>query len=486
MARVRLPHEASYARYQISRAYAESLLLNTLPISDHAAGARSVPRIGLLAALSTNILNMVGVGPFLTIPLVLSSMGGPQAMLGWVAGAVLALCDGLVWAELGAAMPDSGGPFTYLRESLGRESWGRLFGFLFVAQTVVAAPLTAASGAVGFAEYASFLVPGLPPWQLRLLAVSVCLIATVLLYRNIQAVGRFSIALTAVLVATMGWIITSGAMHFQPALAFDFPPHAFQISSPFLLGLGAATLIAMYDFSGYFNVCLIGGEVQNPSVTLPRCILLSIAILAVCYAAMNLSIIGVLPWSVAAASRTVISDFAVRVAGPTVARTITVLILVAAFGSVYAVLLGYSRVLYAAARDGEFFSGFARLHSTKRFPSFSVVSLGIASAAACWLSLDALIRSLLILQILTQFIAQCVGLLLLRRKRPEFARPFSMPLYPLPVLVALGGWVFLLLSSGATYIVAGIATLLLGIGLFLVRARQRREWPWDKLSQMKS
>ena len=436
------------------------------------------PQIGLLPALSANVLNMVGVGPFLTIPLVLSAMGGPQAMLGWGVGALIALCDGLVWAELGAALPESGGSYSYLREAYGPRTWGRFMSFLFLAQTVVAAPLTAASGAVGFAEYATFLVPALSFWQGRTLAVAVCLLATFLLYRNISAIGTISMALTAVLLGTMAWIIIAGAIHFHPALAFDFPPQPFRLSRGFLTGLGAATLIAMYDYSGYFNVCLIGAEVKEPSRTIPSCILISIIVLGFCYAAMSLSIIGVVPWREAAQSKAIISDFVLRIAGSGAAKLMTTLILVAAFGSVYSVLLGYSRVPYAAALDGQFFSVFARVHRTKRFPSFSVVAMGVGSAAACLLSLEALIKSLLILQILTQFIAQCVGAILIRRYRSDIARPFSMWLYPWPAVIALLGWSFILVSSGTAYIVLSTAGVALGFVVFLIWTRQRGVWPF--------
>ena len=141
--------------------------------------------------------------------------------------------------------------------------------FLFLAQVIVAAPLTAASGGVGFAEYATFLVPSLTYWQGRGIAVAVCLLATFLLYRNIREVGKISVVLTVALVATMAWIIAAGAANFHSALAFDFPAGAFHLSKSFFLGLGSATLIAMYDFSGYFNVCLIGAEVERPARNIP-------------------------------------------------------------------------------------------------------------------------------------------------------------------------------------------------------------------------
>lgn len=439
-------------------------------------------QIGFIPALAANILNMVGVGPFLTIPLVITAMGGPQAMLGWGAGMMLALCDGLVWAELGASFPTSGGSYVYLREAYGARRWGRFMSFLFLAQTVLSAPLTAASGAVGFAEYATYLVPSLTYWQGRALAIVISALATFLLYRNIEAIGKISVLLTVLLLGTMGWIIGAGATHFQARLAFDFPAGAWHLSKSFFLGLGAATLIAMYDYSGYFNVCFIGAEVKRPSRNIPRCILISIILLGLCYSAMSFSIIGVLPWRQAAQSKAIVSDFFEHIAGRSAAHSVTVLILVAAFGSVYGVLLGYSRVPFAAALDAQFFAIFGRVHPRKGFPSFSVLALGAATAAACLLSLDALIKCLLVLQIATQFMAQCLGLLVIRRKRSDVQRPFVMPLYPIPVLIALFGWACILLSTGAAYIAGALVSIAAGGALFLVWSRKHSNWPFGPVA----
>jgi len=415
------------------------------------------------------MLNMVGVGPFITIPIILSAMGGPQALLGWLAGAIIASCDGLVWSELGAAMPDSGGSYEYLQRAFRPRSLGRLMGFLFLWQVMLSAPLTAASGAVGFADYARFLLPHLSGSQHILLAIAVCAVATILLYRDIQSIGKISVALWAGLIAAMGIIIWSGFHHFHPALAFAFPPGAFHLTPAFFGGLGSATLISMYDFSGYFNVCLIGGEVKNPARTIPRCVLLSIGILALLYLAMNLAIIGVVPWQQAMASHSVVSDFTQRLYGTTAASWMTGLILLVAFASVFCVLLGYTRVPFAAAAEGHFFSPFARLHPTRRFPSFSVVYMGLAASAACLLSLESLIKAILVIQIVTQFAAQCIAVVVIRRTRPDIARPFRMPFFPLPALIALAGWVFILATSGTVYILSGFGLVGFGIAAYLLR-----------------
>lgn len=428
-------------------------------------------QIGLGQSVATNVLNMVGIGPFLTIPLILKAMNGPQAVLGWALGAAVAVCDGLVWAELGAAMPGSGGSYQYLREAFGPARFGRLMSFLFLFQSLVATPLVTASGAVGFAAYAKFLFPGIGFWQTKLVAIFVCVAATVLLYRNIRSIGRVSAALFIVLLGTMGWIIFTGVTHFDRALAFSFPPNAFQPSMAFFSGLGAAMLIAMYDYQGYFTVCLIGDEVRDPKRNLPRSILMSIGLLAFCYIAMNLSVIGVVDWRQAMQSDAIVSEFIGRIYGPAFAHFSAILIMIAAFGSVFTVLLGFTRVPYAAAVDGNFFSAFARVHPSG-FPSFSVLFMGTASALACLLSLESLISTLIVTQIVTQFAAQCVAVILIRRYRPDIRRPFSMYLYPVPALIALAGWVFILISSEKRFIAAGLATVAVAVVAYYIRARR--------------
>ncbi len=436
--------------------------------------------MGLFPALASNMLNMVGVGPFLTIPLMLAAMGGPQALLGWIAGAVIALCDGLVWAELGAAMPDSGGSYEYLQKAFGTRSLGRLMGFLFLWQVMLAAPLTAASGGLGFADYADFLHP-LSQTAHTLLAMGVCLLSTLLLYRDIKSIGKISGVLWVGLMLTIGIIIWGGATHFNSSLAFSYPKDAFGIGPAFFTGLGSATLLSMYNFSGYFNVCLIGGEIEKPVVNISRAILLSIAVLTILYVAMTLCIIAVVPWHEAMNSSAVISLYISKLYGVKAANFMTGLVLWVAFASVFCVLLGYTRVPYAAAVEGHFFSAFARLHPTRNFPSFSVVFMGISSAVMCLFSLEALIKELLVIQIITWFGAQCVAVVMIRRYRKEISRPFTMPLYPLPVLIALAGWIFIFTTSGAIYILSAFALVVLGVGAYLIRARSLKAWPWRPL-----
>jgi len=414
-------------------------------------------------ALTSNMLNMVGIGLFTTIPLILTAMGGPQALLGWICGVVIALADGLVWAELGAAMPDTGGSYEYLQKAFGPSGYGRLMGFLFLWQVMLGAPLTAASGGVGFANYLSFLFPSLTHTGVVLVAMSVCAGATFLLYRDIKSIATIANILWAGLVLAIGIILWGGAWHFNPTLAFSFPAHAFKPGWAFFSGLGGAALLAMYDYSGYFNVCLIGGEIEKPARNIPRVVLWSVAILAVLYMLMSVSIIGVVPWQQAMHSRAIVSDYIQHLYGKPAASLMTVLILWVGFASVFCVLLGYTRVPYAAAVEGHFFSSFAKLHPTRNFPSFSVLFFGVASAAMCIFPLDVLIQGLLMIQIVTWFIAQCIGVILLRRRIDQAPRPFSMPCYPWPVIIAIAGWTFIFVMNGWQYMVSAIVLVIIGV-----------------------
>ncbi len=436
--------------------------------------------LGLFAAISANMLEMIGVGPFLTIPLILSTMNGPQAMLGWLLGAVVAVCDGLVWAELGAAMPGTGGPYRYLSEAYGPKRLGRLLSFLFIWETIFLAPLSIGAGAVGFAQYTKFLWPQMVMWQGKAVAVSVCLVITFMLYRDIRTVGRLSIVLWVVVIITVLTVTGAGLLNFQVRRVFDFPPHAFALSKDFFVGLGGATLLAMYDYGGYNNACFFAGEVRHPERVIPRSILISIALVAALYLTMNFTIIGVIPWREAMHSTFIVSDLMQRLYGSTVAQVVTGLVLFTTFASLFAVLLGYSRVPYAAAIEGRFFSIFGRLHRTKDFPYFSVAFIGISSAFASLLDLSDLITALIVIQVLVQFMAQVVAVTMIRRYRPDIHRPFQMWFYPVTSIIAFAGWAFILAASGLKFILWGVALIVFGICAYLWRARAEREWPFNR------
>jgi APA family basic amino acid/polyamine antiporter len=431
-------------------------------------------RFGLLSATALNMTNMLGAGPFITVPLLMSALNGPQAMLGWVVALVIVLCDGLVWSELGSAMPGSGGSFQYLREAFGREKFGRFMAFLFVWQFVLSGPLEIASGYIGFANYASYIWKGMTRANVIELVVAVGVLNIALLYRRIQSIATITVSLWIGTLITVAAVIGTGATHFDPRVAFDFPSGAFNFSLGFFLGLGAASRIAIYDYLGYYDVCYIGDEVREPERVIPRSILISTALVAVIYVGVNLSLIGVVSWRefVPAASHPeanfIVSVFMERIFGARVATAFTVLVLWTAFGSVFALLLGYSRIPYAAAESGYFFRIFARLHPTKAFPYVSLLVIGAVSIVAGLFDLGTVIDALIVTRILVQFIGQVVGVMLLRRRATAPATTFRMWLYPAPALIALAGWIFVFATTQLQVIAFGLAVLLLGCVAFTV------------------
>jgi len=483
-------------------------------------GTSSTPLVrglGLGSATALNMIDMIGVGPFITIPLIVTAMGGPQAMLGWVLGALLAVCDGLVWAELGAAMPGSGGSYRYLKEIYGPQKLGRLISFLFIWQLSFSAPLSIASGAIGLSQYAAFFWPGLErvwgthTWSRRLpfvgtlqiawvampatlLAIGVCALTAFLLYRRITGIARLTKLLWFGVMATIGWIIVTGLTHFNAHRAFDLPPGAFSFSGDFFRGLGGAMLIAAYDIGGYYNVCFLGDEVKEPGKNIPRALLLSILAVASLYIVMNISILGVIPWrelAQAGASNSklyVVSTLMERVYGHGAASVISVLVMWTAFASVFSLTLGYSRVPYAAALDGNYFRAFARVHPVHQFPYVSLLALAGVAALFCFLRLADLIAALIVIRIVLQFLVQSIGVIVLRIRRPDLARPFRMWLYPIPALIAAASFMFILVSRKDFLREVRYAGVILVVGTLIygVRAWRHGEWPFGGTSSVVS
>jgi APA family basic amino acid/polyamine antiporter len=451
--------------------------------------------VGFGSAISLNMINMIGVGPFITLPLVVIAMGGPQAILAWVFGALLAICDGLVWAELGAMMPQAGGSYAYLREIYGRERAGRLVSFLYVWQLGFSAPLSIASGCIGLAQYAAYVWPALGNRVLgtdlrftSLLAAATCLFNVGLLYRNVRAISRMAWVLWAGVLFTMGGVILAGFTHFSVYRAFSFPSGAFHPGTAFLGGLAAATLIATYDYWGYYNVSFLGGEIRDPERSIPRAILVSIFVVATLYLLLNVSVLGVIPWQEMQVSVKSQGRFAVvalvmqRTLGGVAGNLIALLVMWTAFASVFALLLGYSRVPYAAALDGNYFRSFARLDPRGGFPTVSMLALGGVATAFCFFDLSEVIAALVAIRILLQFLPQHLGVILLRIRQPHRERPFRMWFYPLPPLLAGAGFLFVLIRrpNAIVELRYGGAIAISGCVLFLLRARYRREWPFVK------
>jgi amino acid transporter len=452
-------------------------------------------RIGLRSAVLFNMLEMIGVGPFITLPLVIAAAGYRLSVWAWLLGATIAVADGLVWAELGAAFPRAGGSYAFLREIYGADRAGNWLSFLYVWQLSFSAPLSIASGCIGLSSFLAWFWPGLEHAPIAWLpvfhyanfaAAAACLLVTWLLYRRLSIVTGTAWVLFAGVIAALAGVTVSGFAHAANHGGWQMPASP-ALSVPLAIaGLAQATLIATYDYWGYYNITFLGSEVRQPERTIPRAILLSVVFVTAFYVLMNLATLPAVhdAASKAAANAPVqlqlVADVAQSAFGQWAGRLMASLVMWTAFSSVFSLLLGYSRVPYAAARDGNYFRVLAAVHPKHGIPHRSLVALGLVACVFCFFSLQQVITMLVITRILLQFFLQQIGVIVLRVKRPELERPFRMPLYPLPPLVATAGFVFILVNRshalGGIAVAAGIACS--GTLIYVFRARRLRQWPF--------
>lgn len=436
-------------------------------------------RLGLFQSTVINMIDMVGIGPFVVLSIVIQLMGGPWFLYAWLAGAILSIIDAMIWSELGAAFPLAGGSFNFLRASYGEKSWGKLFSFLYVWQTMLQAPLVVASGAIGFAHYFGYLVP-LNDITSRIVSGSIVILLTLLLYRKIETIGKISILLWSGVIFTMLWIIYGGISNGHFTEPLKHINDGFKLNAAFAAALGAASVKTIYSYLGYYNVCHLGGEIKNPSRNIPLSMILSVLGIAALYISMNMSVVSVIPWHEAAKSEFVVSTYFETLYGHNAAIVATVLILWVAFASLFAVMLGYSRVPYAAAKEGEFFEVFAKVHPTRHFPHVALLGLGITAFAFSLLfKLSQVITAILAMRIVIQFIGQAVGLIILRKKKQTIL-PFKMPLYPIPVILGILIWGFIFISTGKEFMLSGAIVIISGVIVYLIKSKRSQQWPFNQ------
>jgi fructoselysine transporter len=429
--------------------------------------------LGLFQSTVLNMIDMVGIGPFITLPIVMGLMGG-MYIYAWIAGAFLSLVDAMVWSELGAAFPLAGGSYNFLKEAYGKNGMGRMMSFLYVWQTVIQAPLVAASAAIGFSQYLGYLVK-LDTVQQKAVSGAVIIFITFLLYRKIDSIGKIGVLLWSGVILTLGWIIFAGISNgnfLQPLRSMNT---GFAWEHLFSFAFGQACVKTIYSYLGYYNVCHLGGEIKNPGKNIPRSMFISVVGIAILYLAMNISVSSVLSWQEIKSwcdtgkNPFVISTFIERLYGHAAANVITVMILWVALASLFAVMLGYSRVPFAAAADGVFFKVFAKLHPTKNFPYISLLVLaGFAFIFSLLLRMADVISGILAMRIMVQFIGQAVGVILLRNRNGKENLPYKMPLYPLPVLLAIAMWLFVFYATGLTVIKSFVLVFFSGLLVYFI------------------
>ncbi|MEO6548762.1 MAG: APC family permease [Ferruginibacter sp.] len=439
--------------------------------------------LGLFHSSVLNMIDMVGIGPFVTLPIVMGLMGG-MFLYAWIAGAVLSLVDAMIWSELGAAYPLAGGSYNFLKEAYGKNGPGRMMSFLYVWQTVIQAPLVAASAAIGFSQYLGYLVH-LNDWQAKAVSAAVIVFITFLLYRKIDSIGKIGVLLWTGVLLTLGWIIIGGIANG------NFLEPLKNINADFTWGhllsfvFGQACVKTIYSYLGYYNVCHLGGEIKNPGRNIPASMFISVIGIAILYLAMNMSVASVIPWQeikhwqATGQNNFVVSTFIERLYGSTAAKVATLMILWVALASLFAVMLGYSRVPYAAAADGAFFKIFGKLHPTKNFPYVSLLVLaGFALVFSVLFRMKHIIDGILAMRIMVQFIGQAIGVALLRKRNGTEGLPYKMPLYPLPVILVIAMWLFVFYATGLTIILSFLLVAGSGLIVYLVLAKMKKQWPF--------
>ncbi len=440
-------------------------------------------RLGLFHSTVLNMIDMVGIGPFVTLPIVMGLMGG-MFLYAWIAGAFLSLVDAMIWSELGAAYPLAGGSYNFLKEAYGKNKMGRMMSFLYVWQTIIQAPLVAASAAIGFSQYLGYLV-NLTEWEAKAVSGAVIIFITFLLYRKIDSIGKIGVLLWTGVLLTLGWIIIGGIAHGNFLRPLKDINTDFSWAQLLSFAFGQACVKTIYSYLGYYNVCHLGGEIKDPGKNIPRSMFISVMGIAILYLAMNMSVSSVIPWQEikqwqdAGQNNFVVSTFLERLYGVTAAKVGTVMILWVALASLFAVMLGYSRVPYAAAADGAFFKVFGKLHPTKNFPYISLLVLaGLAFIFSLTFKMKHIIDGILAMRIMVQFIGQAAGVVLLRKRNGKENLPYKMPLYPLPVLLAIAMWLFIFYATGLTIMLSFLLVFGSGLVVYFIMAKVKKQWPF--------
>jgi amino acid transporter len=471
-------------------------------------GAGLHRHLGLLQATAINVTMVIGAGVFVTIPGMLGKLPGGYAVLGWLAAGVLILFDCLVWSELGAAFPGSGGSYVYLLECYGPKRWGRLMAFLFIWQFLLSGPLEIASGLIAADILTQALDEDLREFNdthttkiilykwtdeegsdqnlnitlspLRWAFVGVGAFCIALLYRRVTSLGKLAVAFWVCILAAVAWILIEGLLHFDPAKAFDFNIAAEDMPKKPALALGQAMILAIYSYIGYYNICYMGDEVRDPGRNIPRSILLSTVLVIALFAGLHWAMLGTVPWKEYAGKDGVnlAAVFMEQIHGSWAKWLVTLMILGSIFASAFSGLLGYSRIPYGSARAGHFFSVVGRVHPKLQIPHISLLLVGGITLFWTLFDFTSVLNALITTRLLVQFVGQNVGLAMLRRSRPQGPWPFRMWLYPLPAALALVGWLYLFGSSGMIFIGISFVTMIAGTVAFFLWSATVKSWPF--------
>ena len=440
--------------------------------------------LGLLDSTTLVVGSMIGSGIFIVSADIARQVNSPGLlMMTWIVTALLTLIAALSYGELAAAMPQAGGQYVYLRESFGPLS-GFLYGWtlFLVIQTG-----TIAAVAVAFAKFAGVFVPwisaqnhligtgkaGLTTQQLVGIAIVALLTAVNMRGIRTGAVVQnvFTFAKTAALLGLVAVGILLGRDphavarnfgHFWQGAGWNL--HAVRL-------VGVALVGSLFSADAWNNVTFTAGEVRNPRRTLPISLALGVAIVMTLYTAANFAYLQVLPLEAIqhAPEDRVATAVVAQIFGPVGRQLMAAAIMVSAFGCVNGLVLAGARVYYAMALDGVFFRKAAKLDPSHHAPMFALAIQGVWAALLTLSGTYSDLLDYVIFAVLLFYILTIVGLFVLRRKRPEMARPyraFGYPVLPAAYIAAAGTIEILLLAYKPNYTWPGLGIVLLGVPVY--------------------
>lgn len=429
--------------------------------------------LGLRHATVLNMIDMVGIGPFTALPIILIAFPGKFSLIPWCIGAIISLLDGFIWSELGSAWPKAGGSYIFLQE-LFKGKTGKVLSFLYIVQTSFHTPLVVTSACLGFINYFSYILP-LTFVQGKVVMICVVIVTIFLLYRNIINVGKIGFMLSIIVIGMLLWTIVTGILAFDTSI---FQINSLQNNSlssisgiSFWMVTGMYTTKSIYAYLGYYNVCHIGSEIKQPGKNIPKSIFISIAGIAVLYISMQLVMAGAIKQNeIVNENVPLVSLLFEHVYGKNFGIIASVLLLIVAASSLFALLLGYTRIIYAASMEGMHLKIFQHLHPTKNFPDYALLIFGSIAIVSCLVfnKPSDVFRFIVVTRIFIQFIPQVVGLALMRIKKRTHELNYKMPFFPIISTISILAWLFVFCTSGYKYSLFGISIILLGLLIYFL------------------
>ena len=427
--------------------------------------------LGLAAALAIVIGTVIGSGIFRVPQTMIQNVGTVQMVfLVWVVGGALSLAGALTYAELAAALPGAGGEYVYLTEAYG-PMWGYLYSW---TQLSVAKSGSIATLATAFFEYTAHFIPEFEkiwvtvgPFPIKygqVFALFLILTLGMINYFGVKIGGNVQVAVTALKVALIAFVILAGLFYAHPAA------HAAPLVTPPLqTGFIAALVAALWAYDGWNNVGMVASEIRNPKRNLPVALIAGTAIVIAIYMLANWAYFRVLTPAEVAGHKLVAAEMMLRVQGPAGAAAVSVAAMISIFAALNGSILSGARVPYAAARDGLFFKSAARVHPAFHTPGVSIMML---TGWSCLLVLSGKYDDLFNFVIFGSWILYAMAtasVFVLRRTRPDLPRPYRTLGYPVvPALFLVGAAVLEVrtLIDKPRQAITGIVLMLLGLPFY--------------------